>query len=204
MAIRPDLRTTFQTEIADSFAAIYKRDKGNPGKNAKDAAKRAYEIFQNTLNSPLDFILIGPDQIRSNSELAENLGLIITHQKKTKRGKENEVVHGAILGESQWSLLINDAFILGAIHGHKEVFLLGKSFKIIEERDSSLTTLGREIALLQIAGYQRVATEEKELIAFQLPEEISAEDLTLQALWNRLDQFEVEAISRFFDTLECD
>lgn len=161
----------FQALCKSQWAAINKENKGrNIGKNPQHGAERIFAIYFNTFNAPLPFVLLGLDRIRDDRLLRQNFGLI------------TEKTEGAILGENPWSQFINDGFVLGASHARKEVFVLisnakGKIWDVASER---LTILGRELAILQIAGYRRVQSE-KGVMAFLIQKD--APLVSLEQLW---------------------
>jgi hypothetical protein len=172
----------FQPAIKADWAWIVTSDKkGNPGKNYKAAASLASRIYHNTVDADLPFILLGRDQIRTIPDLAANFGLCTTR------------TQGSILGERQWSLLINDAFILGGIHSRKDVLvMMNKDFKrnmLWNDKSCSLTSFGRELAILQFAGFQRISTFSQTEVIFHLHESApDPKDITLPEIWAHLKQ----------------
>lgn len=172
----------FQSDIKTNWAWLVTSDKkGNPGKNYKTAASLASKIYNNTINTELPFILLGRDRIRTQPDLAANFGLCTA---KTT---------GSILGEHQWSLLINDAFMLGGIHSGKEVLVyMNTDFQrkmLWDDKSCSLTSFGRELAILQFAGFQRGATRCDNEIIFSLSKEApNPKGITLPMIWAHLKQ----------------
>lgn len=138
--------------IKENWAEIVTSDKkGNPGINPKLATEKAFQIYKNII-SDCPFMILGPNRIRSKPEYAK-FGLCTSQTK------------GSILGERQWSLLINDIFILGGIHQGKEFQLHledAPSRQLIwNETANKLTTIGRELAILKLGGYKRSQSIDK-------------------------------------------
>ncbi|MGE0669943.1 MAG: hypothetical protein AB7H48_10095 [Parachlamydiales bacterium] len=188
----------FRADIKANWAWLVTSDKkGNPGKNFKIAASLASKIYENTIHADLPFILIGPDRIRNNANLASSFGLCTS---KTA---------GSILGERQWSLLINDAFMMGGVHSRKDVLLfLKKDINrniIWNDASCSLTSFGRELAILQFAGFHRGATLCEKEVIFHLPEGAPDPDhITLPLIWSHLKQIrDPETILAFVNESEC-
>jgi len=188
----------FRADIKANWAWLVTSDKkGNPGKNPKIAASLASKIYENTIHADLPFILLGPDCIRRIPELASNFGLCTSKNA------------GSILGERQWSLLINDVFMMGGIHSRKEVLLFLKKDinrnMIWNDASCSLTTFGRELAILHFAGFKRGETLCKKEVIFHLPEDASDPDhITLPLIWSHLKQIrDPEAILAFVNESEC-
>lgn len=139
----------FATEFQKNWGTLTKDDKGNCGKNPKEAAKRAVQIYLNTINSSKPYVLIGPDQIRNNPKYSRE-GLI-TSDPKTG-------CDGAIFGEQPWSMLMNDVFILGSINTSKEVVLTYPKTKqnLLSNcfENKKKKPLGVELSSLCVANYQ--------------------------------------------------
>jgi len=150
--------STFSTDLALTLRANWasiSREKGNPGKGPKKAMDLATAVYQNTLHSSCPFVVIGLNEIRKDADIARNVGLITGRVPK----KRNEDIGGyeAVLGEPQWSTLINDMFIIGAINGGKVVHTTHSEIpadRIWDESGKVLASFGRELAILRIAKYQ--------------------------------------------------
>lgn len=160
---------SFQQDIQSHWASIVREDMGNPGKNPLDAARRAYDIYKNTYHGNLPFILLGANRIRENIPLVDNMGLVTAGHEKKK--KNSQPIQGSILGEKQWSQLINDVFILGGMHGGKEFHLISDGqFPALDSlwnaKKNCMRSLGRELAILKLSGYQLAQTDAGHPIAF--------------------------------------
>lgn len=147
----------------------------------KDAvAQKAYQVYERTLNCESPYVVIGPNGIRDNPELAANFGLIAEDSND-----------GAIFAWNKWTLLDNDAFILGAMNAQKVVYLatdrlpVEKDLWSVEEHRP--TTLGREMAFFLLAGYTPFIKSFS--IGFAPP--CAGRSLTLSQLWKKIAQTEV-------------
>ena len=181
----------FESEIAGSWAMLSKQ-KGSPGKNPKDAAQRAFDLFTRTKDAPLDFIMLGPDRIRDEESIKSNFGLVNAVEKTSKK-KQAQEESGAILGSAYWSTLINDAFIFGAVGGHKDVLLLMDKLptaqQLWDSEKRTFTTMGRELFILELAGYHRAEmTQKHDILAFTPGDKKSPSALTLKGIWDKIQQ----------------
>jgi len=168
-----------KADIRGNWAALIKDDR-NGNLKPKNAAEKAHQIFENTFDSEKDYIVIGPDCLRDKKRLVEKHGLITFSPKKSG---------GAILGEKEWSLLINDCFLLGAICRGKRVVVvnLKPESLIIEKlwnaKTKSFTTMGRELAILKDAGYVQVPDENEVVLVADQHKPYAS----LKELWDRIN-----------------
>lgn len=175
-----------RADIRANWAALYK-DNRNRNLKPKSAAENAHQIFKNTFDSGKDYIVIGPDCLRDKEGLAKMHGLITIKKQ------------GALLGEKEWSLLINDCFLLAAIRGKKKVVIVNFTKecltieRIWDKRTNTLTTMGRELAILQEAGYIR-ALDEKGVV---LVADQSKPYESLQELWDRIKMTDPKKLLNF-------
>lgn len=178
-----------KADIRGNWAALIKDDR-NGNLKPKNAAEKAHQIFENTFDSEKDYIVIGPDCLRDKKRLVEKHGLITFSPKKSG---------GAILGEKEWSLLINDCFLLGAIRRGKRVVVvnLKPESLIIEKlwnaKTKSFTTMGRELAILKEAGYVLVPNENG--IGLEVGK--SNPYTSLCDLWDRINKSDPSALLKF-------
>lgn len=177
----------FQSDVRGNWAYLSKL----PGnlKKPKESGTAAFEIYRNTCNSDSEFIVIGPGELRKDEKLVRKYGLITLDQNDK----------GAILGERQWSMLINDSFLLGAVEKGKRVYLKINSKEFRAEqlgclKTKKLTTLGRELAILQNAGYERRAQNE-DFIVFEQSRKIQFPAITY--LWNSLRKVDLDQLAKF-------
>ncbi|WP_068470153.1 hypothetical protein [Candidatus Protochlamydia phocaeensis] len=153
----------FYKEVKTQWAFIVKEGLGNPGKNPKDGGERAYQVYMHTYHSYFRFIILGPDRLRNEEKLVGNVKLIVAQSKKKSR-EDSDSLSGSILGEKQWSLLVNDAFILGGMHAGKDFHIATPKKqerfpsldKLWNASTHSLRPLGREIIILKLSGYKCV------------------------------------------------
>lgn len=109
--------------------------------------KAAYELYAATAGNQLKMVLLGDTEIRQDSLLIPNFGVMSAHgiqesetrrlviQERYKRwanaeratGPMKEVAKvasgGSILSDSKWTPILNDALILGAIESQQEFHL---------------------------------------------------------------------------------
>lgn len=172
----------------------------------KKEVARAFQGYQCALNGQLPFMILGDETLRSEQSLLNNVGTLATEPQtdqkvtekflkevmnipqKDRQFKEVVKTHltqGAVLNDSNWWLYRNDLFMLGAIHARKEFHIASK--RGVEPRDDQLwdkengysRVLGRELVMLEMAGYKRVQGPSKLGIVFTPPREGTVAPLTL-------------------------
>jgi hypothetical protein len=146
-------------DVRSNWAQITQQ-KSNPRMKVKETASLARDVYQNTLNSPFPFVVIGMNEIRKDEHIKKNICLIT--------GRTSE---GAVLGEQQWSTLINDVFMIGAVNSGKEVHTTHSRIPIgfiWDHKKSRLTSIGRELAILRLAEYSFKILQSKSFKQFLL------------------------------------
>ncbi len=121
-------------------------------------------------------ILIGPDRICDRNDLAKNFGVI-----------NGDAIDGAMFGDKPWTLIGNDAFMLGAVHAQKPVHLVAarqlSRAQLWNSKRHCPTILAREISILKLAGYQVEHTVDG--VVFTPPKDSS--QLTFSTLFKDLE-----------------
>lgn len=158
---------SLETYCKTHWSEIYKERLGNPGGNPKDAAKLGYTIYSRSKSCDSDIMIIGPNRIREDSLLINNVGCVLGNLGKKKIIKlgvdQKHHYQGAILGEKQWSGFINDLYMLGGVHAGKAFHFSIEGGRLLRESDvwdnekGHLNTTGRELLLLKLAGYRKVS-----------------------------------------------
>ncbi len=151
-----------------NWSGIIKENQGNPGRGAKQATELGFEVYKRAASRVLDFTIIGPNRLREDRDLCSNVGQVLGNlSKRAIKEIRNTpellyTAEGAILGEKQWSGLINDLFMLGAVHAKKTFHFSIPAGRELTNQDvwdtkkQKLTTTGRELLLLKLAGYQKI------------------------------------------------
>ncbi len=190
----PDL----QASIRANWAQI-SRQKGNPGRNYKEAEVLANAVYHNTFLSTSPVIVIGLDQIRKDLYVQKNFCLITGYI--PKRRSEEHVPVGAVLGEPQWSTLINDLFIMGAANAGKEVHTTHSEIpfaSLWDDEKSTLTSFGREIAILKMANYSAYYSKLFDQVVYAPACGVDQSPLTYKGVAARLNQITSSDKARAF------
>lgn len=132
-----------------------------------------YDLYLNSSSTLLPLVLLGDSSLRNRELELNNFGVLSCGETAAPKKVISTVptlTHGSILNDGKWSILKNDVFILGVIHGHKTAYVASLGY---EARDELLEEVfwdqgadrpalpGREITMLYHAGYRQVATEEQ-------------------------------------------
>lgn len=184
----PYIHTDFSSEVMSKWSEIAKEvpNKTMRLESPKKEIKRAFEAYQNALNGPLEVILLGDASLRENMELIQNFGSLATESQvdhkvmkeflkkaliasdsdvhsrhlNLKKIVKYHVTQGAIMYDSKWWILRNDAFILGGIHSKKQFHIVQKTAltasQIWDFANNRPTVLGRELIMLMAASYSKV------------------------------------------------
>lgn len=119
-------------------------------------ARITHKVYQQTSDSALPFLLIGR-KLLNKTDLFKNFGLvgqtpICEQHLLDKRGL-------AILGEQQWSITANQAFLLGGLNTGKEFQLVERNKlqppDLLSQRTQRLTVFAQELLMLQKANCKR-------------------------------------------------
>src|SRR5262245_12605896 len=86
------------------FKEAYPKDLGRIG--------TGWSIYQNSKNSDLKSLVIGRIERTENGALIRGLGDL----ERTNFGKTNEGSSGSVLSSNEWSIAMNDCWLLGAVH----------------------------------------------------------------------------------------
>ncbi|WP_068470151.1 hypothetical protein [Candidatus Protochlamydia phocaeensis] len=161
------------------------REVPNPSmrlESPKKEVKRAFEAYINAFKGLLPLVLLGGKEIRT-LEYEKNFGVLAIKESQVdekvmgaflrttfsslqeslslKKRVKLHVTEGAILNATKWWLYINDLAILGAIHADKEFHVVSEEKESLpfedlwDVKNARPRVLGRELAMLMIAGYER-------------------------------------------------
>lgn len=198
--MNPTVEYGLSTEIRDNWAEICRvNNRKPPAKNSKDAGERASVLYANTCKSELPFVILGRG-IRANKELVANFKYITT---KTLDKRAVDICTGSILDGESWSQLKNDVFMLAVINSKKDVYVIPDENHSISEKtlwnpdEGCLTHFGREIAILCIAGYQRVQVNPDMGIVFQASCVNKLSEICLSQLMTKVKAFKLIDLKRF-------
>ena len=162
-----------------------------PGSQKKESEK-AWLMYQAARDNHLGLLVLGKSDIRTDADMVTNFGYTSVHgtesgrpdqlawegtQRRRAIRPQSDELHnetlgpGSILCDKDWSPMLNDAFILGGIHGDNQ-FELTLPFAVDHsdhdisshldenpqwlwpEEQSFPSVLMRELTGLQLAGYQ--------------------------------------------------
>jgi hypothetical protein len=129
-----------------------------------------YKIYHNAFNAPLPIIL-GGRFLRESSSIQElkNFGVLSSGTPAISRhliSSIKDVATGSIFCPSPWSLIRNDAFMLGALHSRHTFYIAGDPTEeqLWDEEEKRLKVLGREISILASCGYEQVADSKQKIL----------------------------------------
>ncbi|MCX6990839.1 MAG: hypothetical protein NTX49_07255 [Chlamydiae bacterium] len=181
---------------------------------------RAAEIINRFANERIfPFMVLGNEEIRVDPELLRNLGILSVDpcpsalailQKNfssTTPDVDRLYTHGSIVIDENWSIPFNDALIIRGIHdgidfqiGLKGAIPTEKNLWTTDQIDPSKSrprVFARELAMLQLAGYQyhvvRNASGEILETSFKKPEGKDCSKITLQECVDMLKGFKTKA-----------
>lgn len=146
---------------------------------AKDKIiSKAYLLYKRAYEGSLPVMVIGGSDLRGGERELEflNFGTIaketprcstriiqtIREREKEAESKLSMTQYGAILCESSWDIIQNDAYVLGGIHARKTFYLYlngpsNLSGVLWDQKAGRPRVVGREIIMLNAAGYHQVA-----------------------------------------------
>lgn len=181
-----------------------RKEAQSPIQDMEEELDMAQKMFNNAFDSHLHCLILGNGNIRSDSLLLANFGIVAaesdTEAIKTAKKEMDEDVNakiqvqklrglsgrventvedhfqkGSILCDQKWSLLRNDAFILGAVFGGKQFHVALKEITTesfwAPGTDFPLRVFGREIVILCLSGYKLVEDPGGRGIIFMPPDE---------------------------------
>lgn len=152
----------------------------------KKEMARTVEAYQNAMAPSMPVVLLGSTTMRDEPLIVLNFGTLSTnntpqynykvlgteYQKATGRVLNRKAVldhlsKGAVINDSNWWILRNDAFMLGAIHASKDFHICYEGMRgvsrgvppqalIWDDSNGRFRALGRELTMLFQAGYQPV------------------------------------------------
>lgn len=125
-------------------------------------------IYNQAIAAPLPFVIGGSflREARSIYELV-NFGILATEHTSISKGMLPLITNtktGSIFCPSPWTLSRNDAFMLGAARSNHTFYLAGSELTEDDVWDSdsnAMKTLGRELSILHVSGYEQVCPDEK-------------------------------------------
>lgn len=81
---------------------------------------------------------------------------------------EEHLHMGGIMNDGNWWIFRNDAFILGGVHGNREFHLekIPSENLLWDKKANRPRVLGRELIILQLAGYQLYSYKRKKLMGY--------------------------------------
>lgn len=139
----------------------------------KEFIAQNYELYSNSNLTILPLVVLGDSELRNSEKELKNFGILSygeTAAPKRLIPIVPTLIRGSILNDGKWSILKNDAFILGIIHSHKTAYVASFGYeskeqlleKVFWDKDEGRPALpGREVSMLCHAGYRQVATEEQ-------------------------------------------
>lgn len=181
------------------------KEPGNLGLK-KEAYYRVYSLYMNIIKKEQPFILIGSG-IKNNKEIVDNFGVVTSSFliKKSKIKVEIKPFSGAILAENPWSVLINDIFMLAAIHRCCDVQLVSPNgdmpttIELWDEKKKCFKPLGRELAILLACRYfrQNSPTHLGVIFSHQVEQSQNQPLLTLTQLRDNISHISLAEVQAF-------
>ncbi|WP_115718916.1 hypothetical protein [Gallaecimonas mangrovi] len=120
-----------------------------PAANQFVHANRCWQVYQNARDADLNMLAMGRLNALGNAEI-NNLGAT------------NTTGRGSILRDANWSIQMNDAWVLGGIHGLREFHLasattdgniINMNYQLHQDPEMIFTVTGRELFGLTTCGY---------------------------------------------------
>ncbi len=152
------------SEVWDSSLAK-KQIKTSQASHREDFEKRCYKMYLNAIEGILPFMVVGHEGLCESVEMLYNFGVLSTDEpfckKEIKGPLPTEMHQGAVLSQSNWSVLLNDSYIFGAIHARKSFHLYEPEGRLPnknfwDDQNQRPRVLGREVMMLKAAGYIRL------------------------------------------------
>lgn len=226
---------SFTAEVKNNWAVITKEvQRSNLKLLPRDKEiKKGFEAYENAKTSYLPLMILGNQDLRTDKELIQNVGTlatetqvnikemkhflqdawdinITTDAKAAKVFKKELAAHvskGAILNESNWWPFRNDCFMLGAIHGEREIHIASKKGELPtkdllwDDKEKRPRVLGRELIMLKLAGYQRIEHKENTLSIVLAPP-IVARNITFSDVRQELKKVKsINEVKEIFETI---
>lgn len=126
----------------------------------------AYSLYENAYEGNLPCMVIGADKLRSSEVEMKNFGVLSEKAPfcpPELASSLPEKWKGGILCDKSWSVMKNDAYVLGSIHAKKTFYLFKEKEQLQsilwDKKNNRPHVTGREIAMLYEAGYRQVASE---------------------------------------------
>ena len=155
----------------------------------------AWRLYSNAKANNLGMLVLGGEDIRTDADLTNNMGTTAANPVDNRSGTtvsasapSGSNTTGSVLKERFWWPMLNDAWVLGGLHGLAQFHLASPSIASVS--DDSLwdagakrpRVLGREIIGLFNFGYVRVSHdhEAKLGIVFSADNKLSAQGATFR------------------------
>jgi hypothetical protein len=140
---------------------------------------RAWKLYEQAFANPLGMLILGDAKIRGNSDLIMNFGVTnanglsdekelkmicdITSSRQKAAGAKVAIKvlgSGSVLNDQSWTPLLNDAFILGGVHGGHDFYWAEEDFaryETIGEGDfrKRQATFGASVGISKDAKYYK-------------------------------------------------
>jgi hypothetical protein len=114
----------------------------------------AWNIYRAAQNTDLNLLVLG--RWVANSIVG---GAGIDNALQNNMGRMNEVfTGGAIMNSGNWTMLVNDAWVLGGVHSHTSFYLASERtmdniYNVGGPYHGQMTVTGRELTGLAVFGY---------------------------------------------------
>lgn len=170
--------------------------------STKNNVRSAYDVYQKAVNGEKPFCIIGRKEkkdkngneiglnaclsvVEIGTDTKEKIFDVYKHPEKTNFKYGNSSQEGHFLNDTNWSLLMNDAWILGGIEAGKTFYFAQKDgfskFKDVEDLLESdnpkypISVTARELIGLRCYGYEPVLKDK--ILIFSPPRNIELTDL---------------------------
>jgi len=167
-----DKKSDFEAEIK-SLEGVYRSQMPkwyHPAQTWGGEIDHAWLLYSNARSNDLGMLILGGEELRSDKDLLANFGTTAaapaqnesqdtTFKPGVRPSAKNKT--GSVLKEKYWWPMMNDAWVLGGIHGLSEFHLATASpdsvtnAELWEGKLRRARVLGREMIGLSAFGYKR-------------------------------------------------
>ncbi len=182
ISISPLPFSEFSRQVSEVWDASLEKKQIKPYQAAHrdEFENKCYQLYLNAFHGKLPFMVIGHEVLCESVEMLYNFGVLTADavfcKKEIKGPLPPELKQGAVLSQHEWAILLNDSYILGAIHASKsfhlyepEGLLPDKNFWDPSHRRPRV--LGRELMMLKAAGFNNLKHPYPEMEAVFVPKE---------------------------------
>ena len=124
---------------------------------ASDYIDKCYQVYQNSATNPLESMVVGRLVKRDGASKPINLSQIghgIDNIERANFGRANNASVGSVLDTQDWTVAMNDAWLMGGIHACHDFYVASpRTAQNVLDPEFGLTVTGRELLGLTTFGY---------------------------------------------------